>query len=140
MGDYYSRKDGISLHRKISTTERHNALNKYTISKKNMNEHLLPGGIRMSTLGNASFVSIIKGDHTKKEWYRAEVLSFTSFTPKGEIKSSSLSDKFIPPTDKELQNRLRLHYAGWNVFSMRPFIWKQRAAVFEYFESALYNF
>lgn len=37
------------------------------ISKKNKTEHLLPGRIMMSTLGKASFVSIIKGDHTKKE-------------------------------------------------------------------------
>lgn len=67
FGGYYSRKDGISLYRKISATERYNAINKYIISKKNKSEHLLPGGILMSTLGNASFVSIIKGDHTKKE-------------------------------------------------------------------------
>jgi hypothetical protein len=67
LGGYYSRKDGISLYRKISTTERYNAINKYIISKKNKSEHLLPGRIMMSTLGNTSFVSIIKGDHTKKE-------------------------------------------------------------------------
>lgn len=55
------------LCRKISTTERHNVINKCTISKENKSEHLLPGRIVMSTLGKASAVSIIKGDHTKKE-------------------------------------------------------------------------
>lgn len=55
------------LDRKISTTERHNVINKYTISKENKREHLLPGRVLMSTLGKASVVSIIKGDHTKKE-------------------------------------------------------------------------
>lgn len=55
------------LCRKISTTERHNVINKCTISKENKSEHLLPGRIVMSTLGKASAVSIIKGDHTEKE-------------------------------------------------------------------------
>ena len=34
LGNYYSRKDGISLYRKIYTTERCNAINKYTIKRK----------------------------------------------------------------------------------------------------------
>lgn len=91
------------LCRKISTTERHNVINKCTISKENKSEHLLPGRIMMSTLGKASVVSIIKGDHTEKEWCCAEVLSFALFTPRWDIKSIRFSDKSVPPTDKELQ-------------------------------------